>query len=90
MKAEEMLQEICTSMGYNHEPDEDGFAMLTSTRYTDIKSIPEMYVSTVDNTKVYKLTIEEVRIKDLPNEERDCLNDYIERRKELEELDEEE
>jgi len=77
MKKEEMLQEICTSMAYNHEPEEDGFAMLTSTRYTQIKEIPEMYISTVDGLQLFRVTIEEVKITDLPKKELETLEEYL-------------
>lgn len=78
MTPEEMLQIISTSMAYNHDSEEEGFEILTRTRYRDIKSISNMYVCTHDGLKIFKLTIEEVKITDLPDNELQTLNDHLE------------
>lgn len=69
MDKNELLQEINTNLGYNFEPDLYGFNMLTHTRYTKVNSIPAAYFASLDKTKVYKITCEEVSISDLPEKE---------------------
>ena len=75
MNKDELLQVINTDLGYNFESDLYGFNMLTHTRYTKIQSIPAAYFASLDKTKVYKITCEEVSIDDLPQKELETFNE---------------
>ncbi len=75
MNKDELLQVINTDLGYNFESDLYGFNMLTRTRYTNVNSIPAAYFASLDKTKLYKITCEDVSVSDLPNQELETFNE---------------
>lgn len=70
MNANELLSELNTALGYNFEEHELDAIMLTHTRYTKNTSLKAAYYASGDKSRFFKMTMEEVKLADLPKEER--------------------
>lgn len=76
MTANELLSELIAALGYNYEEHEIDAIMLTHTRYTKTKSLKAAYFASGDKSKVFKMTIEEIPLANLPNEEKRELDEF--------------
>ena len=77
MTKEDILTQINNDILYQFDAEEQGFEILTRTRYTN-KVTDAVYVCDFDGTKVFKINIKEVEIKDLPKEELKVFNEHLE------------
>jgi len=73
----ELLHDIICNLEYNFYPDEYGFQILTNVRYRNMSSIKEAYLCSLDGSKSFKITCEEVDITSLPYIERNNLENYL-------------
>jgi len=77
MTKEQILTEINTELSYQFEASDAGFELLTRTRYTN-NIVNNLYLCSYEGDKLFKVSIEEIDIKDLPEKELKVFNEHLE------------
>lgn len=77
MTKEQILTEINNDVAYQFDACDAGFEFLTRTRYTN-KIVDNLYLCSFEGDKLFKISIEEIDIKDLPEKELKVFNEHLE------------